>query len=135
MKLLEEARALAPELLELKQDLHRRPELSFQEKRTTALLKARLSSLGFELIDLDMETGAVALLRGGRSGKTVALRADIDAIAQQEPAGLPVVSQVPGVMHACGHDFHSACLWGGRPPTGPAAGGSVRRRGFSVPAR
>lgn len=112
MKLLEEARALAPELLELKQDLHRRPELSFQEKRTTALLKARLSSLGFELIDLDMETGAVALLRGGRSGKTVALRADIDAIAQQEPAGLPVVSQVPGVMHACGHDFHSACLWG-----------------------
>lgn len=111
MSLLEEAAALAPELEILKSGLHAHPELSFQEYRTTALLKESLAALGLELIDLGMETGAVALLRGARPGRTVALRADIDAIAQQEPPG-PGASQTEGVMHACGHDFHTACLYG-----------------------
>ena len=110
--LLEEARGLYPALKAFKDDLHRHPELSFQEARTTALLREKLTGLGLELIDLGMETGAVALLRGGLPGDTVALRADIDAIAQQEAADLPVVSETPGVMHGCGHDFHTACLWG-----------------------
>lgn len=110
--LLPDARRLLPELRSLKDDLHRHPELSFQETRTTALLKARLTGLGLELAELGMPTGAAALLRGGRPGPTVALRADIDAIAQQEAPREGARSEVPGVMHGCGHDFHTACLWG-----------------------
>ncbi|MEG1858420.1 MAG: M20 family metallopeptidase [Pseudoflavonifractor sp.] len=111
MSFLTAAQLLAPELLALKQDLHAHPELSFQEKRTTALLREKLTALGLALIDIGMDTGVVALLRGGHAGKTVALRADMDAICQQEPAG-PGASEVPGIMHACGHDFHTAALYG-----------------------
>lgn len=111
MTLLERARALGPELTGLKADLHRHPELSFQETRTTAVIRETLAPLGLEPVGLGMETGAVALLRGAFPGKTVALRADIDAICQQEPDG-PGASGVEGVMHACGHDFHTACLCG-----------------------
>lgn len=110
--LLERAQALFPTLKALKDDLHRHPELSWQEKRTTALLKEKLTALGLELIDLGMETGAVGLLRGGRPGPTVALRADIDAIVQESPEVGDVVSEYPRVMHACGHDFHTAGLYG-----------------------
>ena len=110
--LLERAAALLPELTALKEDLHRHPELSWRERRTTALLRERLAALGLELIDLGMETGCAALLRGGRPGPTVALRADIDAIVQETPEEGEVVSEAPGVMHACGHDFHTAGLYG-----------------------
>ena len=110
--LLERAAALLPELTALKEDLHRHPELSWRERRTTALLRERLAALGLELIDLGMETGCAALLRGGRPGPTVALRADIDAIVQETPEKGEVVSEAPGVMHACGHDFHTAGLYG-----------------------
>ena len=112
MTLLEEARALSPELQAMKDDLHRHPELSFQETRTTGILREKLSGLGLELIDLGMDTGTVALLRGARPGKTVALRADIDAIAQQEADHDGAVSQCPGLMHGCGHDFHTVGLYG-----------------------
>lgn len=112
MELLEQARAMSGELKALKDELHRHPELSFQEKRTTALLKEKLTELGLELIDLGMDTGAVALLRGGRPGGTVALRADIDAIAQQEASHDGALSCVDGVMHGCGHDFHTTGLYG-----------------------
>ncbi len=111
MTILKRAEGLTPLLSAMKGELHHHPELSFQEYRTTELLKARLTDLGLELIDLGMETGAVALLRGAFPGKTVALRADIDAIAQQEPAG-EQTSETAGVMHACGHDFHTTCLYG-----------------------
>ena len=110
--LLESAHALFPELKALKEDLHRHPELAFHESRTTALLTEKLASLDLEFIDLGMETGVVALLRGANPGKTVALRADIDALPYQEPAGGDVVSEIPGRMHACGHDFHTAGLYG-----------------------
>lgn len=110
--ILKRAQELYPELKMLKDDLHRHPELSFKEYRTTALLKERLTGLGLELIDLGMETGAVAFLRGAQPGRTVALRADIDAIAQQEPSTHIPASEVSGVMHACGHDYHTACLYG-----------------------
>ena len=111
MSLLKQAHAMEHELTALKADLHAYPELSFQERRTTAILWEKLSALGLELVDLGMETGVVAFLRGALPGKTVALRADIDAIAQQEPDG-PGASAHPGMMHACGHDFHTACLYG-----------------------
>ena len=112
MELLKQAEAMTEELCGFKDELHRHPELSFQEIRTTALLKQALADLGLELIDLGMDTGAVALLRGGKPGGTVALRADIDAIAQQEPPHEGAVSQVGGIMHGCGHDFHTTGLYG-----------------------
>lgn len=110
--LLQRAQALSPTLKDLKDDLHRHPELSWREVRTTALLRERLTALGLELLDLGMETGCAALLRGGKPGPTVALRADIDAIVQETPEAGEVVSKTPGVMHACGHDFHTAGLYG-----------------------
>lgn len=111
-ELLTSAKALYPTLKEIKDDLHRHPELAFEERRTTDIIRRRLTGLGIELIDLGMETGAVGFLRCGRPGPTVALRADIDAIEQQEPADNGVVSECPGVMHGCGHDFHTTCLLG-----------------------
>ena len=110
--LLKQAQSFLPALKQLKDDLHRHPELSWRETRTTALLKEKLTALGLELIDLNMETGCAALLRGGKPGPTVALRADIDAIVQETPEEGEVVSEVSGVMHACGHDFHTAGLYG-----------------------
>ena len=112
MKLLEQARAMEGELRALKDELHRHPEQSFQEVRTTALLKEKLDGLGLERVDLGMETGVVALLRGAKPGGTVALRADIDAIAQQEAPHDGALSCTDGIMHGCGHDFHTVGLYG-----------------------
>lgn len=112
MKLLEQARAMEGELRALKDELHRHPELSFQEVHTTALLKEKLDGLGLERVDLGMETGVVALLRGAKPGGTVALRADIDAIAQQEAPHDGALSCTDGIMHGCGHDFHTVGLCG-----------------------
>lgn len=112
VELLDQAQAMSGALKALKDELHRHPELSFQERRTTALLQEKLTQLALELVDLGMETGVVALLRGGKPGGTVALRADIDAIAQQEAAHDGALSCVDGVMHGCGHDFHTAGLYG-----------------------
>lgn len=108
---MEQAKALERELKSLKDDIHRRPELSFEERRTTAIVKEKLTALGLEIVDLGMETGVVAVLRGGLPGGTVALRADIDAIAQQEAGHEGVVSCIDGIMHGCGHDFHTVGLY------------------------
>ena len=107
-----EALALFPKLKSLKDMLHRSPELSFCEHKTTALLKQELALLNLRLVDTGMETGVVAVLDGKKGGPMVALRADIDAIAEHEPLSNPVCSQHDGIMHACGHDFHTACLFG-----------------------
>lgn len=112
MKLLEQARAMEGELRAFKDELHRHPELSFQEIRTSTLLKEKLNTLGLEMVDLGMETGVVALLRGAKPGGTVALRADIDAIAQQEAPHDGALSCTDGIMHGCGHDFHTVGLYG-----------------------
>ena len=110
--ILEEARALLPTLRAIKADLHRHPELSFAETRTTRVIRETLLELDLEPVALDLETATVALLRGAFPGPTVALRADIDAIAQQESTDNGLISETPGVMHGCGHDFHTACLLG-----------------------
>ena len=112
MNLLQEAQALSGRIRAFKEDLHRHPELAYREYRTTARIKEEMAALEFSPIDLGMETGAVFYLRGGRSGKCIALRADIDALEQQEQSGATVVSEEPGHMHACGHDFHTSCLLG-----------------------
>lgn len=100
-------------LCAIRHDLHQHPELSFEEKRTTAVVKEELARLGAELIDIGMDTGAVARIRGAHgSGRTIAIRADIDCITQQECEENPVRSLTPGLMHACGHDVHTTCALG-----------------------
>ncbi len=110
-QLKEEALALAPRLQEIFRALHRRPELGNQERHTAGLIRGVLAELDIEYTPL-LETGTAALIRGGRPGRTIAFRADMDALPITEETGLPYASQVPGVMHACGHDFHTAALLG-----------------------
>lgn len=100
-------------LIALRRDLHRQPELSFQEERTAQRLYEELARLKPTQLDRVSGTGVVATIRGrGRSGPVVALRGDIDALPIQEETGLEFASEVPGVMHACGHDVHAAWIVG-----------------------
>lgn len=108
----EEKQAFARQLVSLRQQLHRNPELSSREIKTTALLRERLTAMGLELLDLGLPTGAAALLRGGRPGPTIGIRADIDALPLVEKTDVVCRSQNPGIMHACGHDVHTTALLG-----------------------
>jgi amidohydrolase len=99
--------ALAPKLAEMRRDLHEHPELSNQEERTSRIVAERLTALGLEVKTGVAGHGVVALLRGARPGPVVAVRADMDALPIQEAGDVPYKSQVPGVMHACGHDVHT----------------------------
>lgn len=110
-QLLSQARAIGPDLHTIFQEIHEHPELGNREERTAALIRQRLVALGWEVTPV-AGTGTVGLLRGGKAGPTVAIRADIDALPITEETGLPYASQTPGVMHACGHDFHTAALLG-----------------------
>lgn len=100
------------ELIEFRRDLHMYPELSFKEYETTRKIKERLISLGVEIIDIGMETGVVGLLRGREDGPTIALRGDIDALPIKEISSREYKSKIDGVMHACGHDIHTASVMG-----------------------
>lgn len=111
MDLLDRARRLAPGLVDLRRDIHRHPELSFQERRTAGLAAKAVADAGFRVETGIARTGIVAEL-GDPGGPTVALRADMDALPIQEETGLPFASTTSGVMHACGHDFHTAGLVG-----------------------
>ncbi|WP_416985116.1 amidohydrolase [Streptomyces sp. T028] len=90
-------------------DLHRHPELAFQEHRTAARLAGRLRAAGFEVTEGVARTGVVGVLTGGE-GPVVWLRGDMDALPVPEATGLPYASTVDGVMHACGHDLHVTWL-------------------------
>ena len=103
-----EVKALASEMIQLRRDFHRRPELGFQETRTAGVVAERLRSLGYTVRTGLGKTGVTGLLRGGRPGKTVLLRADIDALPIREETDVPWRSDTAGVMHACGHDAHTA---------------------------
>ncbi len=109
--LLDRARSLAPALVELRRDLHRHPELSFEERRTAGVVASALEALGLTVRRNVGKTGLVADISNG-AGRTVALRADMDALPIQEQFEHDYGSTVPGVMHACGHDFHMAGLVG-----------------------
>ena len=113
--------AVLPRVVTWRRDIHQHPELSYQEARTSALVAQHLRSLGLEVqTNVGGTHGVVALLRGGRPGQTVALRADMDALPVTEQVDLPFRSRVKatyngqevGVMHACGHDNHVAILMG-----------------------
>jgi IAA-amino acid hydrolase len=108
--MLTRAHDLAETLVAFRRDLHQHPELSFQEHRTSQQIAQRLTELGVDVRAGIAKTGVVADL--GQAGPCVALRADIDALPIQEENDVPYASQVPGVMHACGHDVHAAWLLG-----------------------
>jgi amidohydrolase len=105
--LSEDVRALAPDLVALRRAFHAHPELAYQERRTSARVAAYLDGAGLSLRTGLGGTGLIASARNG-PGRTVLLRVDMDALPIQEESGEPYASQVPGVMHACGHDGHTA---------------------------
>lgn len=110
--LREKCFALSERLIEIRRDLHAHPELSSQEFRTAGVVASLLRELGMEVSEGVGETGVTGLLRGGKAGPTVAIRADMDALPIHELADVPFKSQVDGVMHACGHDIHTTCALG-----------------------
>jgi amidohydrolase len=101
-----------PQLVDIRHQIHQHPELGFKEFKTTELIKSILYDAGIEIVPWGGETGVVGLLRGKKAGKVAALRGDIDALPIQEENQVSYRSQVPGVMHACGHDIHTASLLG-----------------------
>ena len=106
--LLRDAQAMSGDLIAWRRDLHQHPELGFQEKRTAGVIAQSLRALGLEVQTGVAETGIVALLEGGRPGRTLLLRWDMDALPIEEATGAPYASLEPGRMHACGHDGHVA---------------------------
>ena len=101
---------LTESLIELRRTLHQWPELGFQEQHTSALVAERLRAMGIEVRTGVAQTGVLGILRGSGEGKTVLLRADMDALPIEEASGVPYASKNCGVMHACGHDGHTAIL-------------------------
>jgi len=99
------------DIIAWRRDLHRHPELGFQEHRTSEQIRGVLKKLGI-LFVICAQTGVVATVQGKTAGKTIAVRADMDALPINEETGLPFSSRNKGVMHACGHDAHTAILLG-----------------------
>ncbi|MGE5673591.1 MAG: M20 metallopeptidase family protein [Mycobacterium leprae] len=111
--LLSLAQSVQPYVLETRRHLHAHPELSYQETETAAFIARELERMGYPVrTGVGGLHGVVAEAVGKRSGPTIALRADIDALPVSEQGNLPFRSQTPGVMHACGHDCHTAMLLG-----------------------
>jgi len=103
-----EAKELFEYTRDLRRDFHRHPELGFQEVRTAGIVAKELQTLGLEVSTGIAETGVVAIIEGSRPGPVVLLRFDMDALPIEEETGAEYASQTPGVMHACGHDGHTA---------------------------
>ena len=113
MPVLNRIAALAPEMAEWRQHLHRHPELGFACHKTAAFVAERLRDFGVDEIHEGIaESGIVAIIAGQGDGPTIGLRADMDALPITEETGLPYASATPGVMHACGHDGHTTMLLG-----------------------
>ena len=114
------AESVLPEVVAWRRDLHAHPELAFKEHRTASIVAAELRRMGYEVSSGVAGTGVVGLLRTGRAGPVVALRADMDGLPVTEDTGLPFASKQRAkhgfaevdVMHACGHDMHVAMLLG-----------------------
>jgi len=107
---LDDARAELPRAVALRRRIHERPELGLDLPETTAAVLESLDGLELEIARSRATSGLVARLRGGGRGRTVLLRADMDALPMPEDTGLPFASRVAGRMHACGHDAHTAML-------------------------
>ena len=100
------------DIINIRRDIHQHPELGMEEVRTAAIVKRILESLRLEVRDKVGKMGVVGLLRGAKPGKTILLRADMDCLPMEEMTDLSFKSIVPGKMHACGHDVHTAILLG-----------------------
>lgn len=109
-ELLNRLEQIYPEMIELRRYFHRNPELSFQEIHTPKTIAEYLTNLGIEVKTEVGGRGVVGYIRGSKPGKTVALRADFDALPIQDEKVVPYKSTVPGVMHACGHDAHTTIV-------------------------
>ncbi|NRT74249.1 amidohydrolase [Clostridium beijerinckii] len=103
---------LNDELIEVYRKLHENPELSNEEYKTTQLIKDLLKRADIDILDLPLDTGLVAQVKGNPNGPVVAIRCDIDALPIKEETSLCYKSKVDGMMHACGHDFHMAVILG-----------------------
>ena len=101
---------LEPEYIKIRRYLHQHPEISYKEYNTTEFIKLELSKYGIEVFNNGNYTGVIGVLKGSFPGKTVALRADIDALPVQENSGLDFTSVNEGCCHACGHDLHMTTL-------------------------
>jgi hippurate hydrolase len=111
--MLEEIRQFEPDLVEIRRDIHQHPETRFEEVRTAALVASKLREWGLAVEEGIGRTGVVGTLRGRRPGqRAIGLRADMDALFIQEENDFAHASRVPGKMHACGHDGHTAMLLG-----------------------
>ncbi|MFO1255012.1 MAG: M20 family metallopeptidase [Sphingomonadaceae bacterium] len=111
--LLEQARGLAEEIVALRRAIHAEPELGLDTPRTRDKVRAALAGLPLDWREGPSTTGLVATLKGGAGpGRSVLLRGDMDALPMPEDTGLDFASRVPGAMHACGHDAHTAMLAG-----------------------
>ena len=108
----EPALNIKDKLVEFRRDFHMHPEASFCEERTNAVIRKFLEDNGIEIQEVGAGYSVVGVIRGGKPGKTFALRADIDALPMPELNDVPYKSQNEGVMHACGHDAHTASLMG-----------------------
>src|SRR5690606_8512283 len=104
--------AIAPGLIEVRRDIHAHPEIGFEVQRTAGVVAAELDKLDIPYRTGIGRTGIVAEIEGGAPGPCLLIRADMDALPIQEMTGLPFASTVPGAMHACGHDIHTATLIG-----------------------
>jgi amidohydrolase len=106
------ADAVFDDMVDRRRALHRRPELAFAEHETTAMIRDHMATLGIPETLRTTETGGIFTMEGGRPGRSVVLRGDIDGLPVQEDEARAVHSEVEGVMHACGHDVHVASLMG-----------------------
>lgn len=107
-----EVQSAARDAVEWRHHIHENPELSFEEYKTSNYVADLLASFGHIEILRPTKTSVVGILRGGKPGKTVGFRADMDALPVQEETGFSFASKTPGVSHACGHDMHTAMLLG-----------------------
>jgi amidohydrolase len=106
------AKEYAPSFIEIRHHLHAHPELSYQEFETSQFVQNKLTELGIPF-EVKATTGVVGLIKGKNPGKrTIALRADMDALPIKEENNVPYKSKKDGIMHACGHDVHTTCLLG-----------------------
>ena len=105
--------AVINEIIDIRRDIHKHPEIGRKEVRTAEIIRNKLKEYGVDEISTPMPTGTVAIIKGTKGpGKCVALRTDIDALPLQEDTDLPFASEVPNMMHACGHDIHCSMMLG-----------------------
>ena len=110
--ILDDAKTLLDDTIQLRRRIHRQPEIGLSVPRTQAVVLDALDGLGLEIRTGQRTTSVIARLTGGRPGRTILLRGDMDALPMPEETGLPFASEVKGAMHACGHDGHTAMLVG-----------------------